>query len=372
MRILILTKDIEGGTGTFIESLIKLKNLNNKPNVFKLLSLKKPKYRSINKKFSYQNHKQPHIYNFSLIGIIAFLKEILWLRRKIKDFKPDVLIGICLHSNILIQIYKMIYLSNIPSILTAHINLNKTIFNKTSKITGYFLKFAVSYFYNRANAITTVSEGIKHSLIKDFKITNNILTIHLGVKNNNIKTIKKNKNNTIITLSRLDKQKDIYTLIKAFKMVKNKISNTKLWILGDGPLRKDLQNLTKRLELNKNVTFFKWKANTNKYLSKADIFVLSSFFEGFPYSILEAMNKGLPIISTNSPFGPAEIIKNNEYGILTPIKDKTILAEKILFLMKNNKAYENYSKKSLQRIKFFSEEKMISKYENLIKKAYER
>jgi len=100
------------------------------------------------------------------------------------------------------------------------------------------------------------------------------------------------------TVARLADVKDQATLIRAFHIIQKTNSDLELHILGDGPLRTDLESLSKRLELDRSITFHGASPNVAEFLSGLDVFVLSSVSEGLPIAVLEAMSAGLPIVST--------------------------------------------------------------------------
>jgi glycosyltransferase involved in cell wall biosynthesis len=100
------------------------------------------------------------------------------------------------------------------------------------------------------------------------------------------------------TVGRLAEVKDQASLIHAFHIVQRTYPQVELHILGDGPLRTDLESLSKRLELDRKVTFHGASPKVAEFLSELDVFVLSSVSEGLPIAVLEAMSAGLPIVST--------------------------------------------------------------------------
>lgn len=201
-----------------------------------------------------------------------------------------------------------------------------------------------------------------------------------------------NSENTVINVGRLHRQKGQHHLIKAFKLVVEKIPDAKLAILGRGEQKEVLQNLVIRLNLQKNIMILDFDSNPYKYMKYAKIFVLSSYYEGLPNVVLEAMSLGKAIISTDCNSGPREIIcqdigrkhvvkgiEKKEYGILVPAfneddysnnftKEEKYLAKAICDLLKNKSELEFYKKKSLERIKDFSSEKIIKKWEEIIEK----
>ena len=102
------------------------------------------------------------------------------------------------------------------------------------------------------------------------------------------------------------------------------------------------------------------------YLRRSDVFVFSSKREGFGYVLLEAMSQGLPVISSNTPYGPSEILNNGKYGIIVPVGNVALLKKAILKLLIEDKVYKNYSKKSIERSIFFSKDKMINDYKKVL------
>ena len=100
------------------------------------------------------------------------------------------------------------------------------------------------------------------------------------------------------TVGRLADVKDQATLIRAFRILHQSNTHAELHILGDGPLRTNLELLSKQLELDCSITFHGASSNVAEFLSGLDVFVLSSISEGLPIAVLEAMSAGLPIVST--------------------------------------------------------------------------
>jgi glycosyltransferase involved in cell wall biosynthesis len=138
----------------------------------------------------------------------------------------------------------------------------------------------------------------------------------------------------ILGVGRLVPQKDFPTLIKAFAIVKQQIS-AKLMILGEGEKRLQLEALVRELGLENDVDMPGFKDNPYTYMAKAKLFVLSSAWEGFGNVVAEAMAVGTPVVSTDCPSGPAEILENGKYGKLVSVGDVNALANAILEALKN-------------------------------------
>jgi glycosyltransferase involved in cell wall biosynthesis len=129
----------------------------------------------------------------------------------------------------------------------------------------------------------------------------------------------------VLAVGRLTKQKDFPTLIQAFAQVR-KSRQARLLILGEGPDREALEALVKRLGLENDVAMPGFVDNPYTYMSQASVFVLSSLWEGLPTVLIEALYCGRPIIATDCPSGPREILADGQYGRLIPLADITALA----------------------------------------------
>jgi len=377
LRLLILTKNIDGGTGTFTLNLLKIEKLFKKPKLkVKAAVLEKPKYRYINKgaknKFTFLRKAgfYPDKYIIFSKTPILFWQELVWVNKLIKSHNPDLILGIDVHANLLIQINKLLFFQNTKTLLTTHIDLGKTIAAKSGFLANFFLKKIIGFLYNRADILVCVSKGLGQDLSKTFKIKKRVSVVYNGYSN--LKGRQKapekpsKKNYTVITVARLVEQKDHRTLIRAFRLVQEKLPNTKLLVASDGPLKQNLMKFVSRLGLSRKISFLGWVKDISPYLKKSDIFVLSSRREGFGYVLIEAMSYGKPVISTNTPYGPSEVLDNGKYGILVPMEDEEAMKRAILILLTDKKKYRHYAKMAFERSKFFSLDKMLMSYKKII------
>ena len=158
----------------------------------------------------------------------------------------------------------------------------------------------------------------------------------------------------------LSEQKGFDTLIKSFQKSYQKNNSLRLRIIGEGHLRKNLENLLIKLNLENVVELPGLCPNPPDEFNRSDIFILSSRFEGSPNALLEAMTFGLPCISTDCPSGPSEIIRNDKNGILIPVDDIDTLSEKIDYLAANKEVRDNLKIES-RKIKNLFDVNKISK-----------
>lgn len=133
----------------------------------------------------------------------------------------------------------------------------------------------------------------------------------------------------IVSVARLAPEKCLDKLLQALAIVANQ-RKVRLIILGEGPLRSDLETLASQLGLGQVVDFHGWVENPFSFMAKANLFVLSSRFEGFANAVAESLACGCPVVSTDAPSGPSEILSGGKYGRLVPVGDVHRLAEGIL------------------------------------------
>ena len=136
----------------------------------------------------------------------------------------------------------------------------------------------------------------------------------------------------ILGVGRLTPQKDFASLIRAFAVVR-KTRRCRLVVLGEGELRAELQALVSDLGLDDEVLMAGFHANPFAWMSRSDVFVFSSIFEGLGGALIQAMACGTPVISTDCPSGPAEILEDGKWGRLVPVGDVQALAQAITLTM---------------------------------------
>ena len=150
-------------------------------------------------------------------------------------------------------------------------------------------------------------------------------------------------------------------LIKAFRIVLKNFPNFKLIIIGKGREKKKLLLDIRKYNLNKNVKILDFR-NPHKFYENAKLFILSSYFEGLPNVLLEAMSYKLPIVSSNCLSGPKEILKDGKYGYLFKVNDVNDCSKKIQTALKNYKKSKNMANKGFQNLRNLTNEGQCEKY----------
>ena len=175
-----------------------------------------------------------------------------------------------------------------------------------------------------------------------------------------------NNNFNIINIGRLTKQKDHITLLKAMKIVLKKVQ-CNLIIIGEGSERDNIYKFIQDNDLENNVNLIGYKSNPWKYLSRSDLFVLSSIWEGFGNVIVESMMLGVPVISSDCNSGPSEILDEGKYGDLFEIRDYHKLSELILKEFNSSESKKKLNL-GLQRSNNFSISEISKKYSDSFEK----
>jgi glycosyltransferase involved in cell wall biosynthesis len=200
---------------------------------------------------------------------------------------------------------------------------------------------AARLFYTWADGIIAVSDGVAEDLVKITKIPrkrieviyNPVVTSEVFEKAKEVVEhpwFQSKEIPVILGVGRFYPQKDFPTLIRAFALVR-RIQQARLVLLGgEGPDRYKIEQLISELNLEEDIAILGFAPNPYAYMAKATVFVLSSAWEGFGNVLVEAMATGTPVVSTDCPSGPSEILARGKYGWLTPVGDSKAMAETIL------------------------------------------
>lgn len=231
----------------------------------------------------------------------------------------------------------------------------------------------IRIFYRLGDRIVANSEGTRGDLIKLCPwLSGQVDVIYSAAVDENVlraretvpEAIPPRRGPVLVGCGRLAEQKGFSYLLEAVALVRRLIP-VELWILGEGKLKSKLQRHAVRLGIGKVVHFLGFQQEPAQYFARANLFVLSSLFEGFGNVIVEAMAVGTPVVATDCPTGPREIIESGRSGLLVKPSDAQALADGI-FQMLGNQALrtacaENGKKRALR----FHADKIASEYGSL-------
>ena len=232
-------------------------------------------------------------------------------------------------------------------------------------------QFIFSYFFKKADKIIVNSKDFKKEMDKKYSIDThcilNPFIFNKIKKESKVKTDKIFSKNALklISVGRLTLQKDFITLFKAISIIKER--KVELIVIGKGSEKEKLENFIKNNNLTNRIKLIGYKKNPFKYINQAEIFILTSIFEGSPNVLIEAQYLKKYVISTNCPTGPREILSNGKYGSLVKIGDFKSIS-KIL----QNYNYSSSIKKKINSgflsTKEYDHKKNCKEYFNLIQK----
>tara|TARA_B100000886_G_scaffold154819_2_gene105380 strand:- start:63 stop:1202 length:1140 start_codon:yes stop_codon:yes gene_type:complete len=290
--------------------------------------------------------------------------------------KPKVVLSAMSHTNIALiiscLIYKIISKNEIRIIVSERAPTNflfpyeKSIYNK-------LIRFLIKFFYNYAEKIISVSDGVKRDLIKDFRIEKEKIFTIMNPVDLSDKTLTKKLTKPFlwfkdsvpigISIGRLSKEKGFDTLLKAIKEV-NKFIEYRHIICGVGKEKENLIKNLIQLNLEDKVHFADYVEDTNIWIRNSNVFVCTSRWEGCPNVILEALACNIPVISTNCPYGPSELLQKGKWGRLVDVDSvnqiSRAIIEVIKFPLNKDLKLKTYLKEN------FSKETIYKKYESII------
>jgi glycosyltransferase involved in cell wall biosynthesis len=268
-----------------------------------------------------------HLVDLQARRVLVSLPALVrYLRRE----RPVVLLSV-LHANLIAIWAKK--LAHVPTriVVSERNTLSSEVQNYASDVRYQLMPKLTHLFYPWADAIVAVSRGVADDLINGNPalkeriqvIYNPIVTAELRQKAQMDVPhpwFQPGEPPVILSVGRLEQQKDFSTLIQAFANLRGHFS-ARLMILGDGEERSKLETFIEKLGVQQAVELPGYILNPYPYMSKAALFVLSSRWEGLPGVLIEAMYCGAPLISTDCPSGPREILDDGEYGELVPVGD---------------------------------------------------
>lgn len=229
--------------------------------------------------------------------------------------------------------------------------------------------------YTRMDKIINVSEDCQKSMTERFDLNleeqkKNIVKYNINLNNEILQKASEKldykydkEKNILCTSGRLCKQKGFERLITICGQLKKQGMNFELWILGEGEERTRLEKAILDNQLEQHVKLLGYQSNPYKYMSHADIFVCSSFYEGFSTVVSEAVILGIPIVTTNCT-AAREILGDSEFGLVTEIDDNS-LYEGLREMLTNKQMYQEYQKKVLERQAFFDMDMRLAQMEEL-------
>lgn len=347
------------GGGGVEKNLFLISNfLSKKVNNLKICTISNKFQKKFNNKIKFIYPKIKYSKNINIR--IKYLICLFELFKYLKSNKNSVVLS---------------FQANIYCIIICKLLGIKIIVRSNSSPSGwyhnYFKKFIYKKIISLADNIVVNSFDFKKQMENNFNVKVKTIFNPLNIEEIRKKSKKKIKYKfldqglNIINIGRMTDQKSQITLLKSINLIKNKI-RVKLLIIGNGIEKDNLEKYIKKNNLSKFIKIKNYLENPYPFISKSDLFILSSKYEGLPNVLLEAAVLKKFIISTNCPTGPKEILSNGKGGFLFNIGDYNKLSQLIIYFNKNKKKLRskiNFTYNSLNR---YDLNKNLMKYYHML------
>lgn len=260
------------------------------------------------------------------------LTSLLPLARYLRRDRPDAMLSALRHANVVAILARILARGRMRLVISERNSL-------TVHDEGRFLQAAMRIAYPFSDHVIAVSKGIASQLVLQFGLKEEHVSAipnpvdmavisELAHERPRHPWLAPGSPPLILAVGRLSPQKDFHTLLEAFASLRRRL-DLRLIILGEGELREDLELKISELDVKGSVQLVGFQPNPYGWMAACQAYVMSSRYEGFPNSLVQAMACGAPVVSTDCPTGPAEILQGGKWGRLVPIGDANALADSL-------------------------------------------
>jgi len=290
-------------------------------------------------------------------GLRNNLRRINVLRRAVAETKPECVVSFTDQTNVLTLIATKSL--NIPTVVEEHIDV-------ASNPLPAIWRLMRRVVYRRAAKIVVLTDRARIGLAP--ALQSRAVVISNPVQAPEVREFPRSSrtSRTIVSIGRLVHQKGFDILLRAFAINSPHHPEWNLTIIGEGPLRAELESLINSLGLEGRVKLLGQVINVDDYLGHADLFVLASRFEGFPMALCEALAIGLPVVAMDCPTGPREIIRDGIDGVLVPNEDVDALAAAMDRLMKDLGERQRLACRGPEIIERFGVQRVMPMWDELL------
>ncbi len=280
------------------------------------------------------------------LGAGRVSKSLPALVRYMRSSRPDCMLSALPHANVIAIMARFLARTHTRLVIAEHNTVARTAAGKRgqkNRLAGFFMPSLMRATYRFADAIVAVSDGAAVALAQLLGAPRSrVSVIHNPVVADTILSlaseplahpwITRDDRPFILAAGRLTEAKDHPALLRAFARVRTQ-RDARLVILGEGELRSRLERLSEELGIVEDTLMPGFVENPYAWMRACAVFVLSSAREGCPMVLIEAMACGAPIVSTDCPSGPSEILEDGRWGRLVPVGDVESMTSAILEAM---------------------------------------
>jgi glycosyltransferase involved in cell wall biosynthesis len=299
-------------------------------------------------------------------------KAVVPLAQYLRRETPSALVSFLSHANVAAVAARALARVNLRLVLVEQNTVSAV---RSDLRRDALLPALVRRAYPRADAVVGVSSGVAEDLVSCLGVpAHKVSVIYNPVVDqelldaaeapSNHAWLEDESERVFVASGRLTRQKDFQTLIEAFRLLRSR-APARLIILGEGEERARLEALIGASGLSADVDLHGFVENPYAYLSRADAFVLSSRWEGLPTVLVEALACGCPVVATDCPSGPREILEGGEYGTLVPVGDAIALCDAMDQVLKTRPAKQLLREHAMN----YSVDRAASQYIELLRLA---
>ncbi len=296
------------------------------------------------------------------------------LRAVVRRFRPAVLCSILDHVNVATLIATRGMRRPPPIMLCVQVSPTFAFSGRSPM--SVLVRLCIRHLYHWSDCVVALSQGVRSELLTLDPRLQAITEVIPNAANdeavvqNSRQPVPRNGvppgERLVIACGRLAPQKGFHVLLDALAAVRRSL-RAHLWILGEGPERARLADRASALGIADAVTFLGFQAQPSRYMAAADVFVLSSLFEGFANVVVEAMASGVPVVATDCPHGPGEIITDGADGLLVQAGSPDALAAGMLRVLTNPTLAAGLAIRGRARAADFHVSLITEKYANLMR-----
>jgi glycosyltransferase involved in cell wall biosynthesis len=310
------------------------------------------------------------------LGGLSHVRFIFKLALFLRQWQPDQALVSQHHLGVFFVLARLLARSKTRTIVVLHNNLSGLLVRERF---SRLLLISIRLSYRWSDVIVCVSEGVQHdfrcrfpSLAGKLRVIYNPVPIEeilvkAGESRSGHPWLDEKEDPVVLALGRFVPQKDFACLIQSVAIARDRCS-CRLILVGDGVLRESLLNLVGELGITDYVRIVGHQDNPYKLMKNADVVAVSSRWEGFGLTIVEALALGIPVVATDCPSGPAEILEGGRFGRLVPVGDTESLATAIHDSISTGSVAT--ASEQRQRAKDFSEEVVFPQYIEILNSDY--
>lgn len=297
------------------------------------------------------------------------------LRRLLLEDPPDLLLSIQDAQNVIALSVNRSLPRRIPQVLVVQNSIKDAYPSRWSPGQAW-IRRAIRTRYQEARCVVALSRGVGEALCEWNPGLRDRLEViyNAGIDDSVLESCRRARANpapapampVILAAGRLNRQKGYPYLLEALAQLRDEGLAFEQWILGTGPLEAALREQVARLRLGDRVRFLGFNKDPFQFMAKASVFVLPSLYEGFGNVIVEAMACGLPVVASDCPHGPSEIIQPEVNGLLVPPGDAPALASALRRMLMDAGLRERLARAGEQRARDFHSRPIAAEYDRVL------